>query len=172
MPVKRSTRGLPVRSKHVRERKNQRLPATNRRRSGRRKFGRWPWVSRHQPRPPVLLYFFLDGRVWDNADPAMDFVRQLDLPSRKAADALRATALDVCFLFLATPITSSTGSHSVCPAFAEENACKVKNFATIEEVRLQLGFFNTHSVELVSAHCGSSDTLRYMAIQGRWKDAR
>lgn len=55
-------------------------------------------------------YFFFDGFVCDNADPAMDFVRPLDLPSRNAADALRATTLDVCFKFLAIPTTSSTDS--------------------------------------------------------------
>lgn len=56
------------------------------------------------------FYFFLDGFVCDNADPAMDFVRPLDLPSRNAADALRATALDVCFVFLAISLTSSADS--------------------------------------------------------------
>ena len=69
----------------------------------------WPRGSRHPP-GHHRCYFFLDGFVCDNADPAMDFVRPLDLPSRKAADALRATTLDVCFKFLAIPTTSSADS--------------------------------------------------------------
>ena len=46
-------------------------------------------------------YFRRVGRVCDSADPATDLVRVLLRPSRSAADALRATVLDVCLAFFA-----------------------------------------------------------------------
>lgn len=110
MPVKRSTRVSQYGQKRVRESKRvvAHWPVTGADQQGNAGCGDPGLVDVTQGHH--RSYFFLDGFVCDSADPAMDFVRPLDLPSRNAADALRATALDVCFVFLAIPLTSSTDS--------------------------------------------------------------
>lgn len=61
--------------------------------------------STYIPDNKVGQDYFLPGFVCDNAEAAIDLVRLLDLPSRRAADALRATAFEVCFGFFAIPFT-------------------------------------------------------------------
>lgn len=73
--------------------------------------------QRYRPHPPGpscvetewAVYGYLprlDGLVCANAEAATDLVGTEERPSRSTADALRATARDVCLRFLPTLFTS------------------------------------------------------------------
>lgn len=86
---------------------------------------RQPWPPALQPARCYLPFF--NGRACARADAATDFVLADERPSRRASDALRATARDVCLGLRLILITSSQ-------ARANNSSQPRDNFGRIREV--------------------------------------